>query len=215
VKLSSLKTHFVKRMARVQRALYADAVRRGWFVGRPDRVRTTWSRRAWLVFLAGVGLTVLVAAKTHLGLIPVPIAIAGLVLIWSAHLMPRRTPKGVGMVRRVLGFRRYIETAEVDESRFAEKENIFSQYLPYAVVFGLTEKWARAFARLGDQPPDTSSWYIGTHPFTAASFASSIGHFTVSSAGTISSTPSSSGSSGFGGGGFSGGGGGGGGGGSW
>jgi uncharacterized membrane protein YgcG len=215
VNLSSLRTHFANRMARVQQALYADALRRGWFVARPDRARAAWGKRGWVLFLAGVGLMVLAAAKTHLGLIPVPLAIGGLVLIWSAHLMPRRTPRGVGMVRRVLGFRRYIETAEVEESRFAERENLFSQYLPYAVVFGLTEKWARAFARLGDQPPDTSSWYVGTQAFTIGSFASSIDHFTVSSAGTISSTPASSGSSGFGGGGFSGGGGGGGGGGSW
>jgi hypothetical protein len=81
-------------------------------------------------------------------------------------------------------------------------------------VFGCTEKWARAFEPLGQQP-DTGSWYVGSHPFTAVAFASSIDHFSVAAVGTISSTPSGSGSSGFGGGGFSGGGGGGGGGGSW
>jgi hypothetical protein len=82
------------------------------------------------------------------------------------------------------------------------------------VVFGLTEKWARAFAGLGDRAPDTS-WYVGSQPFTYNAFASSIDGFSVSTAGTIASTPSGSGSSGFGGGGSSGGGGGGGGGGSW
>ena len=155
-------------------------------------------------------------AKTHLALIVVPVILAALVLIWGAHLMPRRTPKGIGMIRRVLGFRTYIETAEKDEAQFAERANLFSQYLPYAIVFGCTEKWARAFGGLAEQEQAAAAgWYVGAHPFTTAALVSSIDDFAVTTAGTIASTPSSSGSSGFGGGGFSGGGGGGGGGGSW
>jgi uncharacterized membrane protein len=118
------------------------------------------------------------------------------------------------MVRRIRGFRRVIETAETHVSRWAEQENVFTRYLPYAIVFGLTEKWAKAFEALGIEP-DTSGWYVGTPPFTAAAFGSSISSFAVTTGGTLASTPASSGSSGFGGGGFSGGGGGGGGGGSW
>ena len=118
------------------------------------------------------------------------------------------------MLRRVRGFRRVIATAETHLSRWAEQENVFTRYLPYAIVFGLTEKWAKAFEGLGITP-DTSTWYRGPHPFTYAAFADSVGSFAVTTGGTLASTPSSSGSSGFGGGGFSGGGGGGGGGGSW
>jgi Predicted membrane protein (DUF2207) C-terminal domain/Predicted membrane protein (DUF2207) N-terminal domain len=212
VKLSSLKQHFVSRLHRVQKSLYADAVKRGWFTERPDKVRTRWRLRAILLLGAGVGLTVLLAARTHLGLIAIPVILAGLVLLAGANDMPRRTAKGTGLVRRVRGFRTYIDTAEAQEARFQERENIFSKYLPYAIVFGLTEKWARAFAALAEEMPQTS-WYVGTRPFAFTTFASSIDHFTVSSAGTIASTPGGSGGSGFGGG--SGGGGGGGGGGSW
>jgi uncharacterized membrane protein len=82
-------------------------------------------------------------------------------------------------------------------------------------VFGATKKWANAFADLGDEPPDTSSWYLSQHAFDYAVFSSAIDGFAVTSAGTLTSAPASSGSSGFSGGGFSGGGGGGGGGGSW
>jgi hypothetical protein len=213
VKLSSLRKKFHTKLAEVQDALYADVVRRRWFAGRPDKVRQRWSAAGFVVMLVGVGLIFLAAWKTHLGLVPIPIALAGLILAFGARWMPRRTAKGTGLVRRVLGFRTYIETAEAQEARFAERENLFSRYLPYAVVFGLTDKWARAFARLGEQP-DTA-WYVGTRPFTYDAFASSIDGFSVSTAGTIASTPSGSGSSGFGGGGSSGGGGGGGGGGSW
>ena len=157
-----------------------------------------------------------VAAWTHLGLVAAAIPLAGLVFIRTAHLMPRRTPAGTGMVRRVFGFRTYIETAEKREAQFQERENIFSQYLPFAIVFGCTDKWARAFSHLGDEP-STSYWYVSSHPFTVGEFTSSIEHFSTFTSGTITSvaSSSSSGSSGFGGGGSSGGGGGGGGGGSW
>jgi uncharacterized protein (TIGR04222 family) len=212
VLLSTLKQHFVTRLHQVQNALYADAVKSGWFSERPDKVRSRWVTRGVVVLLAGIGLVVLVAGKTHLGLIAVPVVVAGLVLLVGADAMPRRTAKGTGLVRRVWGFRTYIDSAEAQEARFQERENIFSKYLPYAIVFGLTEKWAHAFAAVG-QEPSSPGWYVGTRPFAFGNFASSIDHFSVSTAGTIASTPGGSGGSGFGG--SSGGGGGGGGGGSW
>jgi hypothetical protein len=216
VKLSALRRKFSVRLRKVQTALYDDAVDRRWFAGRPDTIRTRWHTIGFLVLAAGIGLTWLAAAKTRLGLVAIPVALAGLALAWTARWMPRRTPKGTGMIRRVMGFRTYIETAEAQEARFQERENIFSKYLPYAIVFGCTEKWARAFAGLDrqGQVPSTAGWYVGAYPFNVGSFTSSIDHFSTIAAGTITSA-AATGSSGFGGGGFSGGGGGGGGGGSW
>jgi uncharacterized membrane protein len=144
-------------------------------------------------------------------LLPIPVLVLGLLLTISAHAMPRRTPKGTGLVRRVHGFRTVIATAETHLSRWAEQENVFTRYLPYAIVFGLTEKWANAFAGLA-QTPDTS-WYVSSQPFAFASFGDAMDGFSTVAAGTIASTPGGSGGSGFGGG--AGGGGGGGGGGSW
>ena len=214
VKLSNLKRKFSDRLRKVQDALYDDAVKRKWFAGRPDKVRDRWQTRGWIAAVAGGGLIWLLAAKTHFGLLAIPVALAGLVLVFAAKRMPRRSPKGTGMVRQIMGFRTYIATAEVEESRFAERANLFSQYLPFAIVFGLTEKWAKAFADLEGNMPQTD-WYTGSRAFNVHSFSSTMDGFSVTTAGTISSTPASSGSSGFGGGGSSGGGGGGGGGGSW
>lgn len=214
VLMSGLRKRFAERLKRVQEALYVDAAGRGWFSERPDKVRQKWIGRGWVLFLVGAGLVWLAAARTHLGLVPIPIALSGLLLVWGANRMPRRTAKGTGLVRRVQGFRRYIETAEVEEARFAERENLFFRYLPFAIVFGCTEGWARAFQGLEGETI-SNGWYVGSGSFTSHGFASSIDDFTVTTAGTISSTPSGSGSSGLGGGGSSGGGGGGGGGGSW
>jgi uncharacterized membrane protein YgcG len=214
VKVSELKTTFAERLHGVERSLYEDAMREKWFRTRPDHVRTRWAGRGALLTVVGGVLTFVLARWTHWGLVGIPVILGGVTLALMARWMPARTAKGTAMLRRIRGFRRVIETAETHMSRWAEEENIFTRYLPYAIVFGLTKKWAKAFEDLGIAP-DTSSWYVGPHPFTALAFADSIDGFAVTTGGTLASTPASSGSSGFGGGGFSGGGGGGGGGGSW
>jgi uncharacterized membrane protein YgcG len=214
VRVSELKTTFAARLHGVEESLYKDAMRQKWFRTRPDQVRTRWAGRGALLAVVGGALTFALARWSHWGLVGIPVIAAGVVLALMAKRMPARTANGTAMLRRIRGFRRVIATAETHMSRWAEEENVFTRYLPYAIVFGLTKKWAKAFEDLGLQP-DTSGWYVGPHPFTAVAFADSIDGFAVTTGGTLASTPASSGSSGFGGGGFSGGGGGGGGGGSW
>ena len=128
--------------------------------------------------------------------------------------MASRTAAGSEMMRRVLGFRLYISTAEKYRQQFNEQENIFARYLPFAIVFGCVSKWAKAFEGLeATAQASTSSWYTGTAPFSAMAFSSNLQSFSSSVGSTLASTQSSGGS-GFSGG-SSGGGGGGGGGGSW
>ena len=213
VELSDLRKKFAERLQKVKDALYNDMVARKWFLRRPDKVREVWTVIGWLSLSAGIAITVVLAYFTRLGLLGVPFVIGGLLLVFGARRMPARTAKGTAMTRRVDGFRIVIEKAERYMSKWAEQENVFTRLLPYAVVFGVTDKWAKAFESLGQLPSDTT-WYVSSRPFVYAQFADSIDSFAVTTSGTISSTPAGSGSSGFGGGG-AGGGGGGGGGGSW
>lgn len=215
VELSDLKKKFAERLQKVEDALYSDAVARRWFLRRPDKVRQTWAGIGVAALLAGVGATIALAAWTKLGLLGIPLAIGGLLLLAGAKRMPRRTARGTAMTRRVNGFRRVIETAETHMSRWAEQENVFPRFLPFAVVFGCTDKWARAFEGLEQAVPQDTSWYLSSRPFVYHEFADRLDSFAVTTSGTISATPAGSGGSGFGGGGSSGGGGGGGGGGSW
>ncbi|MGH9164934.1 MAG: DUF2207 domain-containing protein, partial [Acidimicrobiales bacterium] len=218
VELSELRHSFGADLKKVQERLYTDAVHQGWFTDRPDRVRRRWLVLSILAIVLGVGVTVALAATTHLGLLGLAAVLVGLVLLALHGRMPARTAKGAAALRQARGFRRYIETAEVERMRFAEEENIFARYLPYAIVLGATRKWAQAFDGLDEaERAAATSWYISPHGFHSAAFATSLESFSDRTSGIITSTPASSGGSGFsgGGGGFSGGGGGGGGGGSW
>jgi uncharacterized membrane protein YgcG len=214
VELSDLRKKFAERLQKVKDALYQDMVARKWFLRRPDQVRQAWTVFGVLVLAAGIAITIVLAYFTKLGLLGVPLVIGGILLLAGAKRMPARTAKGTAMTRRVNGFRVVIEKAEEHMARWAEQENVFTRFLPYAVVFGVTEKWAQAFEALGEVPDDMS-WYVSSRPFVFSDFGESIDSFAITTSGTISATPAGSGSSGFGGGGSSGGGGGGGGGGSW
>lgn len=214
VLLSTLKDTFVSRLNKVRDALYDETVARGWFKRNPESVRNTWLVIALVVLAAGIALEWGAIALTRLALVPIPLILGGVALLAMHRTTARRTAQGTAALWRVRGFRRFIETAEDERSRFAEEAQLFYSFLPYAIVFGLTERWARAFEGLA-QAPDAAGggWYVSSHPFAVSSFTSSMNSFAVASTGTISSTPGSSGS-GFSGG-SSGGGGGGGGGGSW
>jgi uncharacterized membrane protein len=215
VKLSDLKYKFRSQLRVIQNAMYDDVVTQGWFRSRPDRTRQRFTALAVFALVVAVGITAVVGVLTSYALVPVGLVLGAVTLMITAGRMPARTGRGSAMFSRVRGFRRLFDEGDQGlREKFAEQHEIFSQYLPYAIVFGCTDKWARVFADLDAEQLQTN-WYRGNAPFNALLLASSIDHFGTVATGTMyASQPSSSSSSGFGGG-FSGGGGGGGGGGSW
>ena len=122
----------------------------------------------------------------------------------------------VQMMGRLLGFKEFIDTAEKQrlEQLQADDPQYFYKVLPYAMVFGLSKKWASLFKDINVEKP---VWYDSASPLYGYDLTQNLTHNFYSTASNAISTishDSSSGSSG-GGGGYSGGGGGGGGGGSW
>ncbi len=218
VTVSALKRTFATDLQKVENQLYDDVVRQGWFARRPDRTRQRWMLLGLVCVVLGAGLTYLLARYTHAGLVGVAAVLAGVALLIVAPRMPARTAKGSAELARVLGFRQYIRTAEAEQLRFEERADVFSRYLPYAVVFGETDRWAHAFAGVaaaGAANTAALAWYVGPYGWNFTNFGDSMRSFSDTTAGAIAATAASSGGSGFGGGGFSGGGFGGGGGGSW
>jgi len=213
VDLSDLKNKFYRELDKAKSALCKDAVARKWFPRNPNSVRTVARVGGLLGIVAGIGVTIYLA-QFGAGLVGLPFVAGGLLLALIAGAMPRRTAQGTHMMRRTLGFAKYIRTGETHQQAFAERANLFTAYLPHAIVFRCVDKWAAAFKDI-DMRQATGGWYSGATAFNASSFSSSVGSFSSSMSSAIASTPGGSGSSGFSGGGSSGGGGGGGGGGSW
>ena len=127
----------------------------------------------------------------------------------------RLSDQGIKLKEDWLGFKMYLETAERYRMQNLKPE-FFEKYLPYAMIFGVEKKWAKAFEAMHMPSP---SWYVGSAHVRAGSSLNSASsfsplNFSNSFTSSFTSAFSSSGAGGAsGGGGGAGGGGGGGGGG--
>jgi len=218
VLVSKLKQTFADDLAKVRNLLYTDMVEQGWYKRSPRRTRNLARFCTFLGVLFCAAIAFVLAAFTPYGFIGLGLLVAAIVLFFVSGSFPARTGKGSAALSRLQGLKLYISQAEAAQIQFQERIRVFSELMPYAIVFGLAEHWANVFQRIGAFNGTTGGpelyWYGGLYGGFGG-FHNSINAFSSQVGTAISSSPpSSSGSSGFGGG-FSGGGGGGGGGGSW
>jgi uncharacterized membrane protein YgcG len=128
----------------------------------------------------------------------------------------QRTDLGNQYMAKLLGFRTFLMDAEKDRIETLANENpeYFYNVLPYAMVLGVSEAWAKKFEHLTLTPP---TWYVTNRPygnFNSMLFYHSFNNSMASFSASMTSMPSQRGGGSVGGG-FSGGGSGGGGGRGW
>ena len=160
-----------------------------------------------ILILAGLTAASCLLFSTYLGWWVVLPAAAALIMSLLSGLMPRRTEQGAQWAGRILGLKRFIETAEADRIKTMVKDDPASFYhiLPYAYVLGVTDAWAKRFESIALEPPH---WYYGYYggTWSALYFTRSLHRGMQTALASMAATKSSGGGSGYGGGGFSGGG---------
>ncbi|MEL4358658.1 MULTISPECIES: DUF2207 domain-containing protein [unclassified Luteococcus] len=206
-----------------KKALYKQVVGgRHWFRSNPETTRAVWLGIGIFVTVAGVLAAGLGMVAFNLALPGLALAAVGILTVICSPSMPSRTAEGSAALAQARGFELYLRTAEADQLRFEEGEDIFSRYLPWAIMFGVAERWSKLFEKLAaegryDLQP---TWYVGNQfGFGYGYLGSSMGSLgdsfssamQASQASAAAASARSSGGSGFsgGGGGFGGGGGGG------
>lgn len=134
-------------------------------------------------------------------------------MIICIKYLPKRTSYGNEMLGKLLGFKKFLETAEKQklEALVIQDPQYFYNILPYTYVLGVSDKWISKFETIALQAP---IWYDSSIAFNVASFGTFI-NSTITSASSVMSSRTSSNSGTSSGGGSSGCGSGGGGGGSW
>ena len=182
-----------------------------WFVG----VVLALVAFAVPLVLGAVGSALLIPSL--LGLVPAAFVLGGVGL--ASHTVgQRRTAQGRIAWSRAGGFRRLLSTpSSAERFDFSARTDAFLHFIPYAVAFGVADKWAEKYrTEMGTEPP-IPMWYpiYYAHPtgFYSSGEFDSFSKSVTASIGAYAASQSSSSSGGGGGGSF--GGGGGGGGGSW
>ncbi|MGC0251306.1 DUF2207 domain-containing protein [Pseudactinotalea sp. Z1748] len=218
VELREIAGEFSAMRSQLQQDLYAEVTERGWFRTSPAQVRMRWWLAAIGLFVVGIGLGLVLAFTLGLGVLGLPVIATAVAVAVAASYAPARTASGTAVLVQSLGFKKYLETAEANQLRFEEDEDIFSRYLPFAIAFEVTDRWAKVFediARSGGPVPEPD-WYSGP-ALGSASWAGALGASmaSFSSAADAAVVSAGTGGSAISGGGFAGGGAGGGGGGGW
>ena len=212
--ISKLHLNAYERLKEAEKNLYEDLTSNGYFEGRPDDVRNKYLAIGIITifasFFLGGFISPFIASPASFFFAFIT---SGLIITIFSFFMPARTAKGRRALAEIVGFKEVLNLGSW-RTKVYEKHNFFEEVLPYAIAFGITEKFIQAFK---DADIKNLSWYKGSSAgitnfnATLATFSSGLG------SGISASRPrgASGGGSGFGGGGFSGGGFGGGGGGSW
>ena len=88
------------------------------------------------------------------------------ILIMLSPNMQHDTHYRIEMMSRLLGFREFISTAETPmlKAMVDENPNYFYDVLPYAIVFGLSDKWCKQFEKINFEPP---TWYYASTALAA------------------------------------------------
>jgi uncharacterized membrane protein YgcG len=187
----------------------------GWYRSNPSLARGLAFVGGVLLIGAGFGVGYLLGLLGWglVGLAPILVGIAVLIL---NNRFGRRTADGSAMLAQAKGFELYLTTAEAEQIKFEEGIDVFSRYLPYAMVFGVAERWTKVFQQLAAEGRYDFNpyWYYGYGwgaGFGLNDLSSSLNSLSSSMASSMqAATAATSGGSGFsGGGGFGGGGGGG------
>jgi hypothetical protein len=213
VELSDLENKFYKHLDGIRDAVYDRLVAGGYYRERPDKVKGRHMGGAIVGAGGGFAGAAWVANGGPFLAEPLSLALGGgisaLILAGFGLVMPARTEEGVRARESALGFKEFLDRVETDRyRRMITSPDLFERFLPYAMAFGVEERWAEAFRDLIQTPPE---WYHGRsgQAFRTDHFTQDVGQMASRASSTMSSSPSSSGS---GGGGSSGGGSGGGGG---
>ena len=170
-----------------------------------------------------LGMPILAMALASGWYLPLVFPLLALPLVISAFWwISAPTPEGRTVLDHIAGFKQYLSITEAERlDRMTPPKDtpeIFERYLPYAIAFGVENRWAKRFAGVLAAAASGQQgflWYSGSSsPWSnPIGFADSVGSSLSSTISSASAAPGSS--SGGGGGGSSGGGGGGGGGGGW
>ncbi|MGH7886042.1 MAG: DUF2207 domain-containing protein [Thermodesulfobacteriota bacterium] len=215
--ISKLRNSFYTHLPGIEESLYKQLVDGQYFPSSPENIRKIFKYFGYGIIFFCIGFLPLFQYK-------IVGAVFGILFIIFSKYMPRKTKKGAIINNQLMGFREFIERVETDRIKRLSEEDpkVFDKILPYALVFGLEEKWAKAFDELFTEPP---SWYYSPNysgTFNSHIFINDLGRsISIMNKSFYSSPKNANGSrgissgGGFGGGGFSGGGFGGGGGGSW
>ena len=199
VAMSDLENRFYAYLDGIKSSLFEQLLSRGYYAGRPDRVKQIYTTIGIFVALASIFAAAWASERYGIALQTGIVAgiFSGLIIIGFGWFMPARTIRGARVFEKVLGFEEFLTRVESDRfQRVVKTPQMFEKFLPFAMALGVEQNWVRAFEGIYTQPP---TWYQGANvaDFRPRSFVGNLSQMSAAAGTIMTSAPRSSGGSGF------------------
>jgi uncharacterized membrane protein YgcG len=199
VPLSDLENRFYSHLDGIKSSLFEQLLGRGYYAGRPDRVKQVYITIGIFVAIASMFGAAWLSERYGIALQAGIVAgiLSGLTIVGFGWFMPARTIRGARALEQVLGFEEFLTRVESDRFRRVVKTpQMFEKFLPFAMALGVEQNWARAFDGIYTQPP---TWYQGANiaDFRPRSFTGNLSQMSAAAGTMMTSAPRSTGGSGF------------------
>lgn len=153
---------FSRKVAQAYLAMYDATVQLGWFVRNPQAIyRGYRSAALGVISLSVVGFVVslIFGPQPYFYLLGwAGLFFVGLVMYQITPLLPRRTAVGDAQYKQWLAFRNYLTSAR-RIANVTTAQQLYTQYLPYAVALGVEVEWTERFLGTPFHVPD---WYTSS-----------------------------------------------------
>ncbi len=116
-RMSSLRNKFYTAVPKIQRRIYKETVKRGYFRASPDKVRKRYAGIGITMLAVSIaaGICLVVTLVEYTGAVicpPIGLAATGLATLIIGHWMPAKTRKGAEQAVRWGAFKRYLQEIE-------------------------------------------------------------------------------------------------------
>jgi hypothetical protein len=178
VPLEQLKEKLRRNISRINKAVWNELVKNRYIHRSPRDIKRRYTISGALYLI--VSLFAFTISKNAF----LAIGLTGIVVIVLGRRISPETQKGMEAKWYALGFKKYL-TQETNSGLINDMEpDLFSVYLPYAIVFGMEKEWANIFAKDYKLLP---KWYHSSENKATTSAIEFIGVLTSVIAGDSSS----------------------------
>lgn len=174
--LSNVQGVFRQFVPKIKECIYHDLVANGFLLKNPEKDRRRFYSIGASLCCVGIALLFLFGEEIQAKAAGLGLVIAGALVAVSLQFFPLLTEKGKAALDHAHEFAELMRTAEAHGmgEKLEKDDFMFHRLLPYAMVLGVSEKWAVACAPYMTLWPDWFQFHRGSQQagaFIAGDFA--------------------------------------------
>ncbi|MBX9667368.1 MAG: DUF2207 domain-containing protein [Candidatus Obscuribacterales bacterium] len=174
--LSNVQGGFRQFVPKIKDSIYINLISNGFLLKNPEKDKKRFYAIGFSMCCVGIALLFLYGEETIAKAAGLGFVVAGALVAVALQFFPLLTENGKDTIDRAHEFAELMRTAEAHNmgEKLSKDPLLFHRLLPYAMVLGVSEKWAAACEPHLELWPDWFQFHRGSAPvgpFVATDFA--------------------------------------------